>query len=388
MNIVLNKNDEIVMKLLHYFITEQGYNPIILQGAKDEIWLENTDADYKIIRIVTNYIHNDEQFDWDLFRAKQIIRTIKRKTFSFSMNALSIFINLGDSVHLKENYSKNIDCIQLKDLNDIDKYSFVLDIFPKIKEIENVEEQGLELFMKITQDINEKNKEDAIKADEIFSKKKPIVTYALIISNIIMFLMLIIVGGNIFEIEPSLVYNFGGLVNFNTMQSPVELYRLITSMFLHAGIMHLAFNLYALYVLGPQIESYFGKIKYLIIYIVSGIIGGLVSMVFQGDSVVSVGASGAIFGLIGAFLVFGYHYRVFLGRVIRSQIIPLLLINLLLGLLISGINISAHIGGLIGGVLICKAVGVKYKTSKSDNINGIIMLAIFTVFLLYMSGII
>ena len=63
MNITLSKNDEIVMKLIHYFITEQGYNPIVLHGAKDEIWLENSDNDYQIVRIVTNYIHNDEQFD-------------------------------------------------------------------------------------------------------------------------------------------------------------------------------------------------------------------------------------------------------------------------------------------------------------------------------------
>ena len=80
MNITLDKNDEIVMKLLHYFITEQGYNPVILHGAKDEIWLENTDGEYQIIRIVTNYIHNDEQFDYDIFKTKQIMKTIKKKS--------------------------------------------------------------------------------------------------------------------------------------------------------------------------------------------------------------------------------------------------------------------------------------------------------------------
>lgn len=171
MNITLDKNDEIVMKLLHYFITDQGYNPIILHGAKDEIWLENSEADYKIVRIVTNYIHNDEQFDWDIYRTKQIMRTIKRKTFSFSMNALSIFINLGDNVHLKENYAKNIDCIELKNIDDINKYDFVKDSFPNITKLDKVTEQGLELFMKLTEEINKKNREDAVKADEVFSKK-------------------------------------------------------------------------------------------------------------------------------------------------------------------------------------------------------------------------
>ena len=73
MNVTLNKNDEIVMKLLHYFITIEGYNPVVLHGAKDEIWLEKSDADYKIVRIVSNYIHNDEQFKFDIFRTKQIL---------------------------------------------------------------------------------------------------------------------------------------------------------------------------------------------------------------------------------------------------------------------------------------------------------------------------
>ncbi len=58
-NVEVNKKDEVVMMLLHYFITEKNYNPIILQGAKNEIWLENLDEKYKVIKISTDYIHND-----------------------------------------------------------------------------------------------------------------------------------------------------------------------------------------------------------------------------------------------------------------------------------------------------------------------------------------
>ena len=82
---VIEKNDELVMKLLHYFITEKSYNPIVLHGAKNEIWLENLDEDYKIVRIVTNYIHNDDQFEFDIFRTKQIVKRIKKKTFSLKL---------------------------------------------------------------------------------------------------------------------------------------------------------------------------------------------------------------------------------------------------------------------------------------------------------------
>ena len=384
MNITLDKNDEIVMKLLHYFITEQGYNPIILHGAKDEIWLENTEQDYKIVRIVTNYIHNDEQFDWDIYRTKQIIRTIKRKTFSFNMNALSIFVNLGDNVHLEEINHNNIDCIELKNISDITKYDFVTESFPTINKIDKVTEQGLELFMKLTEEINQKNRDDAIKADEIFSKKRPIITYALIISNIIMFLMVVLAGGNPFNVDANLLYEFGALVNHRMMEGPLSYLTLISSMFLHANLLHLLLNLYALYILGPQLESFFGKAKYLFIYLVSGIVGGLTSMLFLPDNIVTVGASGCIFGLIGAFLYFGYHYRVYFGGIIKSQIIPLIILNVILGICISGIDMGAHIGGLIGGFLVAKVVGVKYKTTTSDRINGGVMLAILIGFLIYL----
>lgn len=80
-NITLSENDEIVMRLIHYFITNQGYNPVLLHGAQDEFWLEKHDADYKIIRIVSTYIHNNEQFNMDLFRTKQIVKNKKKNVF-------------------------------------------------------------------------------------------------------------------------------------------------------------------------------------------------------------------------------------------------------------------------------------------------------------------
>ena len=99
---------------------------------------------------------------------------------------------------------------------------------------------------------------------------------------------------------------------------------------------------------------------------------------------ISAGASGAIFGLLGALLYFGYHYRVYLGTVVKSQIIPLIIINLGIGFAMSGVNNSAHIGGLIGGCLLAMTVGVKYKSTKSDQINGAVMTLIYAAFLIYM----
>jgi rhomboid protease GluP len=388
-NITLNKNDEIVMKLIHYFITEQGYNPIVLHGAKDEIWLENSDNDeYQIVRIVTNYIHNDEQFDFDLYRTQQIMKRIQKKTFSIKMSALSIFVNLGDNVHIEEIDIDNIDCIELKEINDIKNYEFITENFPTIDKIDRVSEKGLELFMKLTEEINQKNQEDAEKAEDVFSKKRPIITYALLISNFILFLTMIMSGANMLSLPATTLYEFGGLTNYETMGNLSELYRLVVSIFLHGGIIHLIFNMYALYIIGPQIESFFGKTKYLIIYLGSGIIGNLLSMLFQVNGEISIGASGAIFGLLGALVYFGYHYRVYLGSVIKSQIIPLIIINFVIMFMMPGINIAAHFGGLLGGFILTKAVGVKYKSTRFDQINGIIMTAIIIIFLCYMNFIV
>lgn len=385
MNITLNKNDEIVMKLLHYFITIQGYSPVVLHGAKDEIWLEKSDADYKIVRIVSNYIHNDEQLNFDIFRTKQILKRIKRKMFSLKMDALSIFVNLGDNVNLENKDFDNIKCADVKEIKDLSKYSFIVNKFPNILEIEDAKEEGIELFVKLTDDINKKNFEETKKAEDVFSKKKPILTYIFIFICFVLYIITAVESLNFIELDPNVLYKYGALVNFEMMgKNIIELYRLITSVFLHGGLLHLLCNMYSLYVIGPQLESFFGKTKYTIIFIGSGIIGNLLSMAFLQDTYVSVGASGAIFGLLGALLYFGYHYRVYLSGVIKSQIIPLIILNLIVGFIGTSINNLAHIGGLIGGILVSMAVGVKYKSRKADIINGIIMTLIFTSFLIYM----
>lgn len=385
MNITLNKNDEIVMKLLHYFITIQGYNPVVLHGAKDEIWLENNEADYKIVRIVSNYIHNDEQLNFDIFRTKQILKKIKRKMFSFRMEALSIFVNLGENVSLEDKDFDNIKCADVKDISDLEKYSFIINKFPNILEVETVKEEGIELFIKLTDEINNKNFEETKKAEKVFSKKKPTMTYIFMTICFALYVFTALESANFIDLDLNVLYKYGALVNFNMMGNNfTELYRLVTSVFLHAGLIHLLCNMYSLYIIGPQLESFFGKVKYSIIFISSGIIGNLLSMAFLQDNVVSIGASGAIFGLLGSLLYFGYHYRVYLSGVIKSQIIPLIILNLALGFMIAGINNLAHIGGLVGGILISMAVGVKYKSTKVDIVNGIIMTLIFIAFLSYM----
>ena len=375
---ITKDNEEIIMKLLHYFITLKNYNPVVLHGAKDEIWLENLDGDYKIIRIVSNYIHNDEQLNFDIYKTKKIMKSIKRKTLSLKVPTLSIFVNLGENVHLENNDNYDyITCLNVKTIDDVLSNKEVLSVFPDIDKTNDYKEKGMELFLKLTNEINEKNKQDAIKAEEIFKIKKPVITYALIIINLIMFLAMYIFGNGS---EDGLTLILFGANNRALVLGYHQYFRLITSAFLHIGIMHLLFNMYALYVIGSQIENFFGKVKYILIYLGSAVFASILSICFS-DSI-SAGASGAIFGLLGAMLYFGYHYRLYLGNTIKSQIIPIIVINLIFGFVMNGIDNAAHIGGLIGGVLFAMISGVKYKSSKSERINGVILTIIYTIFLL------
>lgn len=381
---MVNKIDEITMKLMHYFITEKNYNPVILQGAKNEIWLENLNSDYKIIRIVSNYIHNNEQLNFDLYRSSTIIKKIKKQTFSFSMNTLSIFINLGDNVdEEKIRPSKEMDFVGIKDIDELNKCDNVIKAFPNIIKDTKFDEEGVNLYMKITDDIAHKNEENGKRAEEIFAVRKPYVTYALLAINILLFIIMVFVSGDgIYGFQTETLVKFGG--NVKSLVLNGEYWRLIASAFLHDGFLHLICNMYALYVLGIQLENFFGKTRFAIIYLFSAITGNLLSLVFADPNVVSIGASGAIFGLFGSLLYFGYYYRVYLGTVLRTQIVPVILINLLFGIVTPGIDNAAHIGGLIGGVFISMGIGVKFKSTKSDMINGMIVSTLYLLFLIYM----
>ena len=319
-SITITEKDEIIMKLVHYFITEENYTPIVVRGVKDEVWLENNDAYYKIVRINSNYIHNNEQFKNDIFKVKNVMKQIKKKTVSFSMKTLNLFLDMNDEV--KVSNDKNIISLVLetgvsdKDIEKISEY------FPNIKDkiIKNTE--GLDLILNVTEDINEKTEKNNKIYESTFKQKKIIITYAIMIICVIMFLLTYLLGNG--STDSYTLYNLGAV--FSPAVKSGEIWRLFTGVFLHAGIIHLFTNMYSLAIIGSQLENFVGKVKFVIIYLVSAVSGSLMSCVFS--ETLSVGASGAIFGLLGSMLYFGYHYRLYLGSVLKNQIIPVILLNL------------------------------------------------------------
>ena len=145
---------------------------------------------------------------------------------------------------------------------------------------------------------------------------------------------------------------------------------------------HILCNMYALYIIGSQVENYFGKIKYIIIYVISAITASLLSMLLNMNTA-SIGASGAIFGLMGSLLYFGINYRLYLGSALTKEILPVIVLNLLLGFTLQGVDNFAHLGGLLGGFLTTMAVGISIK--KDDRVNGIILTILYISFLVFMN---
>jgi len=179
------------------------------------------------------------------------------------------------------------------------------------------------------------------------SSLRPLVTFSLLGACVGVF-MLQLVSKSMYGID--LPAALGAKVNEFIIQG--QFWRLFTPMFLHGSILHLGFNMYALFSFGPGLERYYGHGRFLALYLISGFAGNVASFIFTANP--SLGSSTAIFGLLGAEGVFLYQNRSMFGEVARralSQIIMIALVNFVIGLQ-PGIDNWGHLGGLVGGSLI------------------------------------
>jgi rhomboid protease GluP len=151
-------------------------------------------------------------------------------------------------------------------------------------------------------------------------------------------------------VQPGQVLNEGALIP--ALVAVGEAWRLLSSVFLHSGVTHLGFNMLSLYFLGSFVEEAFGRGRFLALYLLSGISGGLAYLYFGEYNAPAVGASGAIFGLLGGVLGYALRRGTFSWQnpLIR-QLLILLALNLYLGFSIPNISNTAHLGGLAGGFL-------------------------------------
>jgi membrane associated rhomboid family serine protease len=173
------------------------------------------------------------------------------------------------------------------------------------------------------------------------------VTYTLIAINVAVYLITVAQGGGLSA--PG-----GWLFNNTVLYGPAvahgDWWRLVTAMFLHGSVLHIAFNMFALWVIGRPVEQYLGTVRYIGLYFVSGLAGAAGSLL-QTPTGLTVGASGAIFGILGAMLIIEWQ----ITGSLAGQAASLIAINLVISFAIPGISWGGHVGGLIGGILVMLA---------------------------------
>ncbi|MBV9788360.1 MAG: rhomboid family intramembrane serine protease [Chloroflexi bacterium] len=191
----------------------------------------------------------------------------------------------------------------------------------------------------------------------------PRAIFVLLAINVIMYGISVFVGGRIGW--NNALYVLGG--KENQAIDAGQWWRLLTPMVLHGNLTHLLFNSWALYALGTEAERVYGTLRFLAIYLLSGLAGSIASYVFNPD-VLSVGASGAIFGLLGALAAFAFTARSFVGweasKMQLGQMATLAVINLAFGFVVPNIDNSAHIGGLIIGGISGLALAPRYVIER------------------------
>jgi membrane associated rhomboid family serine protease len=202
-------------------------------------------------------------------------------------------------------------------------------------------------------------------------------TYFFFGLNILIFILMALAGGS--TNEPTLMA-FG--VKANPEIARGQWWRFVTPIFLHIGILHLAFNSYALWIVGPQVEKLYGGSRFVILYVLTGI-AGVAGSYFHSPRALSAGASGAIFGLFGVLLVFGIRYREnippFFKRAVGTGVLPVIALNLIIGFSIPGIDNSAHIGGLLAGAALAAIVPYQRPREETHGVFGLISAALLAL---------
>lgn len=193
---------------------------------------------------------------------------------------------------------------------------------------------------------------------------QPLWSYVLIGAIVAIWLALEIIGVTVFGVRNAtengqFMLLFGA--KYNDLISDGEWWRLLTAAFLHFGLFHLLMNSFSLYQLGPQVERLFGRGRFLTIYLLAGLYGNLLSYLFSPS--LSAGASGAIFGLLGAFIAYLRRYRQLFGAAGQSALRSMLVvvgINLVYGLTSGVVDNYAHLGGLAAGFILGELLRPEY----------------------------
>lgn len=338
--------NKLYWKALYYWIRYLNYNVIYRDKEDDEIWLSHK-RKHSIV-VFRKDVTSTQEIRFD--KSKIMERPEEIQQFISYIPESYEFYYFTDKELSKENLNEEKPIkLKFKIISNEQSLNSLPINFLLLKMLINNEDKRTYLHYKrkvLTQNL----------VDKHMQRFTPI-TYTLILINIVIWLCMILYLNRFSDVK---LLEVGGLVHFNVVHG--EWYRLISSMFLHFNFEHILMNMLSLFIFGKIVESIIGSWRMLIIYIISGLYGNFVSLSFN-TTTISVGASGAIFGLIGSIFVIMYLSKNFNKKMI-GQLLIALVVLIVFSLFMSNINIMAHLGGFISGVLIT-LIGYYFKTQRS-----------------------
>ena len=328
--------NKLYWKALYYWIRYLNYNVIYRDKEDDEIWLSHK-RKHSIV-VFRKDVTSTQEIRFD--KSKIMERPEEIQQFIGYIPESYEFYYFTDKELSKENLNEEKPIkLKFKIISNEQSLNSLPINFLLLKMLINNEDKRTYLHYKrkvLTQNL----------VDKHMQRFTPI-TYTLILINIVIWLCMILYLNRFSDVK---LLEVGGLVHFNVVHG--EWYRLISSMFLHFNFEHILMNMLSLFIFGKIVESIIGSWRMLIIYIISGLYGNFVSLSFN-TTTISVGASGAIMYLSKNF-----------NKKMIGQLLIALVVLIVFSLFMSNINIMAHLGGFISGVLIT-LIGYYFKTQRS-----------------------
>ncbi|OLN23526.1 hypothetical protein BTO30_05170 [Domibacillus antri] len=358
------QTDVIFWRLAFFFVVEQEYTIARLSQDRQEMWLENrSNKEASIVRLTNQNLGWAAGLGRDVERLLWNGEQIRKKMGARKLSLLNIVVSPYPPVDDYDRFLKPVlspkkgrtkAATLLFTKNDLDeslrRLESILPPVPERRDFDGAEDEAAAYERAVlSHEVKRKEEEQ-----RFFHYGKPFFTYIFTAVNIILFIMMTLAGGST---NTAVLIEFGA--KFNPLILEGEWWRFITPMFLHIGLLHLIMNSLALYYLGTAVEQIYGRLRFLWIYLFSGLTGSLLSFLLTPN--LSAGASGAIFGLFGALLYFGVTKPKLFFRTMGMNVLVVIGINLLFGFSVPGIDNAGHIGGLIGGFL---ATGVVHFPKK------------------------
>ncbi|WP_347862751.1 rhomboid family intramembrane serine protease [Salimicrobium sp. PL1-032A] len=373
-------------KLAYDLVSRHGFEIIHLHPQHNEVWLEKTEGTTShVIRLLKKDFHWSNHVKTDLEHVNNQLSKNKRYFSGRKKDVHVVYVSEDSPVDdLARVPSKLEFNTHVHFLSDEDKESGLFELSNKLKLTESFDinyhlpdapleyESTIEYMKQQLYTYKEKQKQ---RMQAVFQYGKPTLTYVLLVMNVIVFYYLETIGSTT---------SITTLIEYGAKYNPAivdgEWWRLVSAMFLHIGILHIAMNMLALFYLGTAVEQIYGTWRFTVVYFLAGIMGSTASFYFN-DSV-AAGASGAIFGLFGALLYFAWRYPSLFFRTMGWNLILLVAFNIAFGITIPQVDNSGHMGGLFGGFIASQVVDLPRMSHRSYRFGASVVYVVILSFLL------